>query len=211
MKNKTKFLVYLIITLMPLIVTLILLPSLPEKVPMHINFRGEIDGWGSKNQSLALPVITIILGFLIPKFYKIENKDYDPKPVNMISFGCICAFNMFTYIFLYNAFYPTAHNINNVVSASLCILFIIMGNFFPKLKKNSFVGIRLPWTLINETVWYKTHRLGGMVWVIGGIIMLPLCLFSSSRYSSIILAIGLVIITIIPSLYSYVVYKRTNI
>lgn len=211
MKNKTKFLLYLIMSFMPLIVTLILFPGLPENIPMHLNFRGEIDGWGSKNQAFTLPIITIILAFLMPKFYKIENKDYNPKPVNMISFGCICAFNMLTYVFLYMGFNPTSSNTNNLISTSLCILFIVMGNFFPKIKKNSFVGIRLPWTLNNETVWYKTHRLCGILWVIGGIIMLPLCLFSSSSQSSMILLIGLAIMTIIPSIYSYVIYRKINI
>lgn len=211
MKNKIKFFLYLIITLMPLIVTLILFPTLPEKVPMHINFRGEIDGWGDKYQSLGLPIITIILSFVIPKFYKMENNEYSYRPINMISFGCVCLFNMLTYIFLYIAFYPTNHNSNNIISAALCIFFIVIGNFLPKIKQNSFVGIRLPWTLNNEAVWYKTHRLGGIVWVLGGIIMLPLCLFSSSSHSPIILVIGLAIITIIPSVYAYVIYKRINI
>jgi uncharacterized membrane protein len=187
-----------------------LFPVLPEKIPMHINVKGEIDGWGNKYQALALPIITIVLGFLTPKLYKIKNSNYNPKPANIISFGCVCLFNILNYVFLYAAFYPTKYDFNNIVSTSLCIFFIVIGNFFPKLKQNSFVGIRLPWTINNEAVWYKTHRLGGAVWVIGGIIMFPLSLFSSSRHSSMVLAIGLIIMTIIPSIYSYVIYKRIN-
>lgn len=210
MKNKIKFLLYLIVTFMPLIVTLILFPALPEKVPMHINVRGEINGWGNKYQALALPIITIVFSFLTPKLYKIKNSNHNPKPANIISFGCVCLFNILTYVFLYAAFYPTKYGFNNIVSASLCIFFIVMGNFFPKLKQNSFVGIRLPWTLNNEAVWYKTHRLSGIVWVIGGIIMLPLCLFSTSIHSSMILVTGLIIMTLIPSVYAYVIYKSID-
>ncbi len=38
-----------------------------------------------------------------------------------------------------------------------------MGNFFGKIRRNFFLGIRVPWTLASERVWNETHRLAAWV------------------------------------------------
>lgn len=210
MKNKItlKTVLYFVLTLLPLVIVFILLPSLPEKIPMHYSFSGEINRWGSRYESFLFPIITIIFAliFKLSKFTK--NKIANDKSYNTISLGILFMFNIFTFIFLYYCFYPKSLGNNNITSALLSIMFIFLGNIFPKLKQNSFIGIKVPWTLKNETVWYKTHRLGGFVWVIGGSIMLLLSLFVSNAASFIILLVGLAVITIIPSVYAYVIYKK---
>ena len=130
------------------------------------------------------------------------------KPYDILSLGLLFTFNLFNFIFLYYCFYPRNFGSTNLTNAILCIMFIFMGNFFPKLKQNSFIGIKLYWTLNSETVWYKTHRLGGIVWVVGGSIMLLLCLFVPKVNSTLILLVGLAIINIIPSIYAYVIYIK---
>ena len=35
-----------------------------------------------------------------------------------------------------------------------------------------YAGIRTSWTLSDENVWFKTHRLGGKVWFAGRILMM---------------------------------------
>ncbi len=210
MKSKISYktLLNLILTLFPLLIVIVLFPNLPKKVPVHYNFSGEIDRWGSRYECFTLPIITIIFALILQLLKFTKNKVANAKPYYAMSLALLFIFNVFNFIFLYDCFYPKGFGTANLTSAALSFLFIVLGNFLPKLKQNNLIGIRLSWTLNNETVWYKTHRLGGIVWVIGGSIMLPSCLFVSNVYSTIILLAGLAIISIIPSVYSYVIYKK---
>ena len=212
MKNKTyKTVLYFTLSLLPLLVVCILFSSLPEKIPMHYNFNGEINRWGTKYESFILPIITIIFAFIFQLLKFTKNNVANAKPYEALSLGFLFIFNIFNFIFLYYCFYPRIFGATNLINAIMCVMLIIFGNFFPKLKQNSFVGLRLYWTLNNEIVWYKTHRLAGIVWVIGGSIMLILCLFMPKFNSTIITLGGLAIISIIPSVYSYIIYKKISI
>ncbi len=47
------------------------------------------------------------------------------------------------------------------------ILYLILGNFIPKVKPNYSIGFRIPWALNDSDNWYHTHRFGGKCMVIG--------------------------------------------
>ena len=97
----------------------------------------------------------------------------------------------------------------NVILSGVLILFMVLGNYFGKLRPNYFVGIRTPWTLENETVWLKTHRLGGKVWVYGSLIMLIAKFLLPMEPFFIFIFIGFtLIIALIPIVYSYLLYKK---
>ena len=55
-----------------------------------------------------------------------------------------------------------------VMAMGFGLLFIVVGNYMPKIRQNSFMGIRVKWTLENEANWNASHRFGGKVWVAGG-------------------------------------------
>lgn len=57
--------------------------DLPNKIPSHFNFKGEIDGYGSKDSIWTFPVLTLIIYFLLNlviKKVKPSNMNY---PVNV--------------------------------------------------------------------------------------------------------------------------------
>ena len=86
-------------------------------------------------------------------------------------------------------------------------LFVVLGNVLPRARPNWLFGIRTPWTLTNDRVWERTHRLGGMLFVIAGIILLV----SGFAAPSIMLPmiVGTVVLaSIIPVAYSYFVWKQ---
>ena len=94
------------------------------------------------------------------------------------------------------------------VSALLGLIFVMMGNYMPKLKVNHTVGIRLPWTLQSEDNWHKTHRLAGKLWVVGGLILL----LESGLQFAVPYVMGIVILTIvfIPVMYSYQLSRKNR-
>ena len=84
------------------------------------------------------------------------------------------------------------------------VLFLVIGNLLPKCRQSYTMGIKLPWTLNNEENWNKTHRFGGKVWVAGGIIILATAFIGSFW---ILMGVLLIMVTV-PTLYSYLLYRK---
>ena len=76
------------------------------------------------------------------------------------------------------------------------------------IKPNYFLGIRTPWTLENETVWKETHRMAGKMWFVGGLIVVFASLILEEQLNLIVFLIIVGIITLIPIIYSYLLFKK---
>ena len=95
-----------------------------------------------------------------------------------------------------------------VMAMGFGLLFIVVGNYMPKIRQNSFMGIRVKWTLENEANWNATHRMGGKVWVAGGFAclagaMLPI------QAMGVVFPVVLVTVALAPIVYSYY-YSKTQ-
>ena len=84
--------------------------------------------------------------------------------------------------------------------------FIIIGNYLPKIKQNYYLGIKLPWTYASEDIWNKTHRLGGKVWFVGGILLL-LNAMLKIKYVEIVIFLAMILI---PTVYSYLYSRKES-
>ena len=87
------------------------------------------------------------------------------------------------------------------------ILFIFIGNYMPKCKQNSTIGIKISWTLMNEVNWNVTHRFAGKVWVAGGFLLL-LVMFLPETMSMVVFFTALFLLIVLPVVYSYRYYKK---
>ena len=204
--------IMLVVIILSFIVGAYFYPSLPARVPIHWNASGQVDNYGSKLfGAFGLPTISLgiyILFIILPYI--------DPKRKNYDSFKS--TYQLFKYIMI--VFFLAMQVVTLLIDVGVAIemsifiqimislLFIIMGNVMGKLKHNYFVGIKTPWTLADERVWRKTHRLAGPLWVIGGILNVILSLMGLSRSISFIFI--LIIIVIVPVAYSYAVYKNMD-
>ncbi|TFW31670.1 SdpI family protein, partial [Pseudomonas putida] len=79
--------------------------------------------------------------------------------------------------------------------------------YLQRVRSNYFMGIRTPWTLSNETVWKKTHRLSGKLLFIGGLLTL-ISAFLPDGYKSVIMWRSIVLCEAIRNQYSYLAYKK---
>ena len=93
------------------------------------------------------------------------------------------------------------------IQIMVSLLFILIGNVMGRFKHNYFVGIRTPWTLANEEVWRKTHRVAAPIWVLGGIINILLA-FTETNFKGIWFVAIVAVISIVPIVYSYIVYQQ---
>ena len=90
-------------------------------------------------------------------------------------------------------------NVGVVMSMLVGLMFLTIGNLLPKMRQSYTMGIKLPWTLNNEENWNKTHRFGGKVWVIGGVITMATAFVGSFW---ILLGI-LIMMVVLPTVYSF--------
>lgn len=198
------------LTILPLIITLFILPNLPDNLIMHFNLAGEADRIGNKNELIILPLINILLGILLPI---LPNKNPSASFFNKYSVEfTLVLINIICYIMLFIS-YKNINNINNLINVfwtSLCLLLVLIGNYLPKIRNNSIIGIRTKWTLSNHDTWYKTHKSSGKLFVICGIVFAPVCFFTSSKISSIIFLTMLILLTITSTIYSYRIFKTVN-
>jgi len=151
--------------------------------------------------------ITYIIFLIVPKIdpknriSKMGNK-YQHIKILLTTFMSILAL-----FIIHSAKNQSFLNLNYIVLL-IGILYIIFGNYFKTIKANYFIGIRTPWTLENEVVWKATHKLGGKMWFIGGIIIViaSLILGKKTNFALFIIITGIIII--IPIAYSYVKFKK---
>jgi len=199
------------IVLLPFIYLAYLWKELPEKVPMHWNINGDVDRYGDKLELLLIPILLPLLVYIIfliiPKIdpkNKINKMGSKYESIKMLLTTFMSILSLYI---IYSAHNQSIENPNNIL-IFIGILIIIFGNYFKTIKANYFIGIRTPWTLENETVWKKTHKLGGKMWFIGGFIIVisSLILDKEQNFSFFMIIAG--IITIIPIIYSYITFKN---
>ena len=102
----------------------------------------------------------------------------------------------------------SASTLSTAMAMGFGLLFIVLGNYMPKFRQNSFMGIRVKWTLESEANWNATHRMGGKVWVAGGFAclagaMLPI------QAMGVVFPLVLVTVALAPIVYSYY-YSKTQ-
>ena len=79
-----------------------------------------------------------------------------------------------------------------------------MGNVIGKVRKNFYIGIRVPWTLASDRVWNDTHRMAAWLWVAAGILGFASIALGAPMY----VAIGLLVAAgLVPVIYSFIHYK----
>ena len=218
MKTNFKKVLLIIFIFLPLIITLISLNYLPDLIPAHYGFNGEVTRWGSKYESLILPIMCVVICIisLICTNYaakKAENKN-NIKSLNACTIVLAITFNVLTISFLISDFNKIT-NINNAFSSKLIYMalgigFIILGNYLPKCKRNNFIGIRTSLTLSNDDIWFKTHRFGGKVFVVFGFIFTIISLIIPVNITMPILIISLIILTIVVSVYPKKLVNKKN-
>jgi uncharacterized membrane protein len=185
-------------------------PLLPDRVASHWDFLGQANGYAGKIFGL----------FLIPSMIALFNilfifiPDLDPEKKNIDQFRdafnwFIVAFDVFMlYLYVLTIFWNTGHHFNMTAALmpAFAFLFYVVGIMVEKAKRNYTIGIRLPWTMANDVVWDKTHRLGGKLFKLTAVIALLGAFFPG--YAFWLLFIPSIASIIILAVYSYLVFRE---
>lgn len=209
---KIKRILMIILAILPLAMVLAVYNKLPGLVPMHWGIDGSVDRYGEKSELFLLAGINIFMAVLFYVMPKIDPKrrNYDRFQA---SYEWIILWTMgFMVVMmgltLAETMYPGTLNIGKWVCVMVALLFISIGNMLPKIKRNYFTGVKTPWALSSDTVWNKTHRLGGKCFVLGGFLMLISAVAGSGKAMFAMTMMVAVFICVIPMAMSYIWYQR---
>ncbi|HCM28690.1 MAG: hypothetical protein A2Z99_05515 [Treponema sp. GWB1_62_6] len=210
MKGKKTDLAVLAVCAASLAGLVVVYGRLPENIPVHWNFRSEVDGWGPRWTIFlmgALPPAIFLMMKAAPRF--------DPRREAYVKHAK--AYAILTAV-LSMAFIPIswmvaiaglgiALDIGILVRVVIGALFIAIGNYLGKLRPNYFIGVRTPWTLSDPEVWKKTHRRGAWVFVGMGACMLASLLVPHSAAGAALVLASIVGGVAYLFVYSYFEWK----
>ncbi len=197
-----------IIILIPVLIGLMLWKRLPDEIATHWNAEGIADGFSSKPVAVfGLPALLLVIHWLSVAVAGADPKakNINGKPIALVLWIC-----PILSLVLMSISYATALGYNvsvdMIMPLVLGVMFIAIGNYLPKCKQNYTVGIKVPWTLNDEENWNRTHRFAGIIWVIGGVIIMATAFLGSF----VVFMPVMIIMTIAPMVYSYLYYRKNN-
>lgn len=195
-------------TLLPTAIGCILWNRLPSSMPIHWGTDGAVDGFSGKGFAVfALPAILAVLNLLCLLITAADpkQKGQTKKALGMV-FWIMPLLSLLVCSTVYAVTLGKNLDVGVLLPLLLGALFLIMGNYLPKVKQNSTLGIKISWTLQNEENWNKTHRFTGKLWVIGGVVMMLMILLPAKWTIPVLLTVTLILV-IGPILYSFRIYK----
>lgn len=216
---KKKKIIFFSLMFLPLIVVLIALQFLPEQIPAHYGLNNQVTRWGSKYETLIFPVITILFGYFMLGMAKAaskqeENGNHNENVCIAAGIVSLALFNAMTGYFLYADFNSIenlssiAIDINQLLFGLLGVSMIILGNITPKLRMNSVAGLRIVWSMKNETTWKKSQRFGGISFIAGGIGIIIVCFFTKG-FSCFLWTMGIIAALLVVDIcYAYTLSKK---
>ena len=198
-----------IVSILNMIGVCFVYPDLPKQIPIRWDVDWNISDWADKKVIFILSIIPLLLLILFQILPKIDPRRKNYERHKKAYFIMEMVIEVFLIIMVWITIAAALNikiNIRLILPSLLGVLFIILGNYMPVIKSNYFFGIRNPWTLSNETVWRKTHRVGGYIFAIMGVIMFisTIAIHNGGMISFIVLIIGIIGIYV----YSYFVYRK---
>jgi uncharacterized membrane protein len=194
------------------VASLVVWPFAPAYVPTHWNAAGAVNGTMPRFPGLFIaPAIMTVLAVLLVVIPRI-----DPRSANYASFGNtyrlirigVLLFLLVVHLLALAAALGLTLNMSAVITPLVGLLFVGLGNVMGKLRPNWFVGIRTPWTLSSADVWTRTHRFGGRVMIVLGIVLILSSLLVPPTALATVLLVGTIGMAALTVGYSYVVWRQ---
>ena len=208
-ENKGKIILSTLLTLLPMLIGLLLWNQLPDYMTIHWGADGVANGTGGKAFVVfALPAIMAVLNLLCFTATMLDPKQaaQNKKALSiifwimpMISLGCSGM--------MYAIALGKAVDAVLLMPLVMGVLLLVIGNYMPKIKQNSTLGIKIYWTLHNEENWNKTHRLAGKVSVAAAVIVL-LSMLLPTKWMVLVSLAAVLAMVLVPMGYSYWIYRQ---
>ncbi len=185
-------------------------PLMPERMAFHWNLEGRVDGYVSKFWGLSFgPLLSIGIYLLFLGIPRIDPMKENIEKLGKYYDGLTVALILFLfYLHLLTLSWNLALQFGMIqaLAPALGFLFYYLGVVTDHVRMNWFIGIRTPWTLNNEVVWRKTHKIGAKLFKACGVIAFLGIIFDQIALYLIVLPV--ILVAIYTTVYSYFEYQR---
>jgi uncharacterized membrane protein len=185
---------------------------LPDKVPIHWGIEGKADDFVGRDHIapyfLIIPgvmagfvLLSLALPWLSPQQFSIDRFR------STYNFLMALLLTLFGYIhgIILAASMELGIDMTKALLGGMFLFFALLGNMLGKVQRNFFVGIRTPWTLADETVWIRTHRIAAWIWTVGSLLGFAAVMAGLT----LLWAVGVILVmALFPLVYSLVLYKH---
>jgi uncharacterized membrane protein len=182
------------------------------RVPIHWGPDGQPDGWADKTVGLFLmPAIAGLVAILLAAIPRFE-----PRRTNLArsakAYGAtwvgLMVFLGGMHLLAIGVALGAEIDLTRIVMVGVGALFIVIGNYLPKVRPNYMMGVRTPWTLASDVSWRRTHRLAGRLFVVEGVLIAGLGLVGAGGGILVaVLLTSIAVVLIVSFAYSYQAWK----
>jgi uncharacterized membrane protein len=192
------------------IASVIAYPRLPEQVASHWNWRGQVNNWQSRRQAAVfLPMLALVMWGVMRALPSIDPRraNYSKfQPTYEFMVGATLTVIALIHLAVLASGIGMPIAIHRVIPIALGIILVAIGNQLPRARSNWWFGIRNPWTLSNDRVWERTHRVGGYLMMAAGVVMIVGALLSVRAGPLVIACVA--VWAIGSMIYSYVAWRQ---
>lgn len=193
-------------------------------VPIHYNGEFFISGADTREEALitmsVFPAVALLLAGVFCLLPVLE-----PRRENLMRSGklllgvwigvmllltLICVGFGVAYVRSVENYMNDVFPIIRLIIAGSAALFVVIGNYLPKSRRNWFVGIRTPWTMSSDNTWEKTHRMAGPLFIAVGLIGIVLAFVLNGLALALMLPVMLLPVVLFSVVYSYLVWRKAN-
>jgi uncharacterized membrane protein len=190
-------------------VMLWLYPRLPAEVPTHWDLHNHVNGTMPRFWAAAFPALSVlVLAVLSVALPAISPRQFAIRPfagawgiLMLVAQGLVLVLGL--GVLLAGAGYVVS--VPTITMLAVGVLYMVLGNYMGKLCRNFFIGIRTPWTLASDAVWERTHRFGGRLFMLGGLMAIVIALIDPAPW--LLLIVVLAVLSIAAG-YSYFIHLQ---
>ncbi len=205
-----------VIILLGFAAMVVLLPFMPDQIPVHYDITGQVDRMGSPLELLVFPAMGLLTGVIcICCALWDRRRGGGNEKVTLLAGICsVLVLNgMGVYYGITAIRYAqgtvTADAMLQISGLCMGVLLIMMGLLMPKTRRGSTFGLRTRWSVQNDVVWQKTQVAGSWLMTGAGAAMLLLSLVVSSPKVCMVGWVAiLLMMTAAAYVMSYRIYKK---
>jgi uncharacterized membrane protein len=183
------------------------------RVPIHWNAAGQIDGYAGKWPGLAVaPILASVASLIFAVVTVAEPQQANlgkSRAVVRITWVGLLATALLVEFAQVGTLRGWPVPVATLIVGGIGLFFLILGNWLSKSRPMYMVGIRTPWTLADPDIWVATHRLGGKLMMVAGLVWLVAAACGWVGPAALPVLIGVTLIaSLVPMAYSYALWRR---
>jgi immunity protein, SdpI family len=193
-----------------IVISVLAYPHLPPRMVVHWGLHGEPNGWADRSVGAFLvPALAVVLWVMMrwlpytdPRFASYAKFRSAYTTVVNAAIAVLLIVHLLALAFALGWRVPMTLAVQVLVGA----LFVVVGIVLPDARRNRYVGFRTPWAMASDRVWERTQRVGGLAFIVAGLVMVVTSIIPPP--AGFLIGIAAVLIaSLLPMILSYLWWR----